>query len=108
MPRRKHPLILVKLTQDQISRAKEINGSRKRITHALLCGPYGQIFGTEKQCLNYFTAWDPNRRIEIAPGRFRAMFPTLFNKAVRTDRYEITDYATTFGLVEKLISACEG
>ncbi len=30
---------------------------RKRITHALICGPYGQVFGTEKECLQYFTAW---------------------------------------------------
>ena len=39
-----------------------------RITHALVCGPYGQMFGTERQCLKYFTAWDPGHRIEVAPG----------------------------------------
>ena len=108
MPRRKHNLVLVKLDPIQITRAKEANGSRKRITHALLCGPYGQIFGTEKHCLKYFTAWDPKRRIEVSPGKFRAIFPTLFDKAVRTDRHEIIDYESTFGLVEKLIEASEG
>ena len=48
----KHNLTLVTLTADQIANAKEANGQRKRITHALICGPYGQKFGTEKQCEN--------------------------------------------------------
>ena len=49
--RMKHNLTLVILTPEQIARAKEANGSRKRITHALVCGPYGRMFGTERQCL---------------------------------------------------------
>ena len=77
----------MKLNPDQISRAKHANGSRKRITHALMCGPYGQMFGTEKQCLKYFTLWDPAYRIEVAPGKFKSMFSGLFAKAVRTDKY---------------------
>ena len=93
----KHNLTLVKLSPDQIARAKEANGSRKRITHALICGPYGQRFGTEKQCLKYFTAWDP--------GRPQPLFPTLFDKAVKTDTYEITDYDSTWELTMKLLEA---
>ena len=103
----KHNLRLVKLTPDQILRAKEANGKRKRITHALICGPYGQMFGTEKQCLKYFTVWDPAYRFEVAPGRFKSMFPGLFDKAVRTDKFQITDYKDTWGLTEKLIEASE-
>ena len=57
-----HDLILVKLSPDQIAAAKEANGRRRRITHALLCGPYGQRFDTERQCRRYFEAWDPGSR----------------------------------------------
>ena len=103
----KDNLVLVKLNPDQISRAKEANGSRKRITHGLICGPYGQMFGSEKQCLKCFTVWDPAYRIEAAPGKFESMFPGLFDKAVRTDKYEITDYKSTSDLTEKLIKVSE-
>lgn len=91
------PLILVALTPDQIARAKEANGQRKRITHALLCGPYGQLFGTEKQCRKYFTVWNP------APGKFRAIFPHVFSKAIETDTHEIVDFTSTDDLVSILI-----
>ncbi len=92
-------LILVTLSPEQIAKAKEINGQRKRITHALLCGPHGQIFGTEKQCLKYWSAWNPENRTPI--------FPKLFDKAVKTSRYEISDFESTLNLVEKLIKAEE-
>ncbi len=88
----KHSLILVALNQEQISKAKEVNGNRKQITHALICGPFGQIFGTEKQCMKYYSAW-----IEV--------FPLLFDKGIETDSHEISDYRSTFNLVNKLISA---
>ena len=71
----------------------------------MICGPYGQIFGTEKQCLKYFTAWDPAYTIEVAPGKHQAMFPNLFDRAVKTDRHEITDYRSTWDLTETLIHA---
>ena len=100
-------LVLVTLTPDQILRAKEINGKRKRITHALLCGPCGQFFGTEHQCLKYFTVWDPAYRIEVSSGNFKPMFPGLFDKAIRTDKYEITDYKSTWNLTGKLIEASD-
>ena len=93
----KHDLILVKLSPDQIAAAKEANGRRRRITHALLCGPYGQRFDTEKQCRRYFEAWDPAR----------GMFPGLFRKAVETEHYRITDYQTTWDLVGTLIRISE-
>lgn len=104
----KHNLTLVKLTAEQIARAKEANGSRKRITHALICGPYGQFFGTEKQCLRYFTVWDPAYGIEVLPGKFKAIFPNLFSKAVKTDTHEITDYESTPDLTDILIKANDG
>ena len=88
------PLILVTLNPEQIAKAKEVNGKRKRMTHALLCGPYGQIFGTEKHCLKYFSVW-----VDI--------FPKLFSKGVRTEVHEITNFKTTFDLVNKLIEADE-
>ena len=93
---RRCPLILVALDADQIRYAKRANGQRKRITHALLCGHYGQIFGTEKQCRKYFCAWDPNRA---------NVFPHLFSRAREDRRCEIIDYRTTFNLVNKLIAA---
>lgn len=93
----KHDLILVKLSPDQIAAAKEANGRRRRITHALLCGPYGQRFDTERQCRRYFEAWDPAR----------GMFPGLFQKAVETEHYRITDYQTTWDLVGTLVRISE-
>ena len=101
----KHNLTLVILTPEQIARAKEANGSRKGITHALVCGPYGQMFGTERQCLKYFTVWDPDHRIEVAPGQFQALFADLFNKAVKTTAFAISDYRTTPDLGAQLMEA---
>ena len=101
----KHNLTLVILTAEQIARAKEANGRRKRITHALVCGPYGQMFGTERECLKYFTEWDPDHRIEVAPGQFRALFADLFDAAVKTTAYPITDYRTTPALATRLMEA---
>lgn len=86
----KHNLILVVLTQDQIEKAKEVNGRRKQFTHALICGPYGQIFGTEKHCRKYYSVW-----VNI--------FPHLFDKGIETESYEISDFKSTFNLVNKLI-----
>ena len=88
---RKHGLVLVKLNRKQIAKAKEAIGHRKDITHALLCGPYGQIFGTEKQCLQYCSVWPE-------------VFPLLFAKRKRTKRAKISDYTSTFNLVNDLIS----
>ena len=90
----KHNLILVTLTPDQIARAKEVNGKRRRITHALLCGPYGQLFGTEKQCLKYYLAW-------------KAIFSDLSPKSAQTRNHEIEDYNSTWNLVEILIKESE-
>ncbi len=98
----KHNLTLVILTPEQIARAKEANGSRRRITHALVCGPYGQMFGTERQCLKYFTEWDPDHRIEVAPGQFRALFADLFDRAVKTTAYPLSNYRTTPDLATRL------
>lgn len=86
----KNNLILVTLNQDQISKAKDINGKRKQISHALICGPHGQIFGTEKECRKYYTAWI-------------SVFPLLFDKGIETDDYSISNYESSFDLVNKLI-----
>ncbi len=88
----KHNLILVTLNQLQSEKAKKINGPRKTMTHALLCGPYGQIFGTEKYCRKYYSAWS-------------RIFPYIFNKAIEVSEYDILNFETTFNLVIKLIEA---
>ncbi|MCE2029296.1 hypothetical protein [Sessilibacter corallicola] len=90
----KQPVILVKLNEDQIKRAKEANGPRLRITHALLCGKYGQIFGTENQCRKYYNSWGP-----------RKLFPHILGDAYETDDQSISNYETTDELVTVLIKA---
>ena len=103
--RMKHNLTLVILTPEQIALAREANGRRRRITHALVCGPYGQMFGTEKECLKCFTEWDPDHRIEVAPGQFRALFADLFDRAVKTTAYPLSNYRTTPDLAARLMVA---
>ena len=88
---KKHDLVLVKLNRKQIKKAKESNRSKQVITHALLCGPYGQLFGDEEYCLRYYSVW-----LEV--------FPLLFARRRKTKRAKIQDYHTTFDLVNDLIS----
>lgn len=83
-------LILAKLNDNQIEKAKAKNGERKQITHAVLCGRYGQIFGTETHCNKYYSAWSK-------------IFPFLFEKAIKASDIEIKDYQGTFNLVNILI-----
>ena len=97
-------ILLVRLTADQIEKAKAANGRRRRITHALLCGPYGQIFDTETQCRKYFETWRPENRIEVRPGYFKSMFPNLFSDGAEKQA-DIPDYKTTHSLVTRLIEA---
>jgi len=73
----KYPLVFAKLTPSQIELAKEINGKTKKITHAVLCGKYGQIFGTEKYCLKYFNVWKDDMK-------------KLFPKSQKIQRLQIT------------------
>ncbi len=89
---KKYDLILVSMNRQQIETAKRVNGQDKRITHALLCGPYGQIFGTESFCLKYYSVW-----LEV--------FPLLFRRRKRVRRANISDYESTFNLVNDLIAA---
>ena len=98
-------ILLVRLTADQIEKAKAANGRRRRITHALLCGQYGQIFGTETQCRKYFEVWRPEYRFEVRPGYFKSMFPDLFSDGAEMQTDDIPDYKTTFNLVTRLIEA---
>ena len=83
---------LVKLNKEQIVLAKNTNGERKKITHAVVCGKYGQLFGTEKQCRKYFSAWSE-------------IFPKLFNGGEEVENFDIKDYQTTQELVMVLINA---
>ncbi len=62
------------------------------------------MFGTERQCRKHFVAWKPNYKIEVRPGKFKALFPSLFNKAIETDNWEIKNFNTTFDLVNILIA----
>ena len=99
-------LTLVILTPEQTARAREANAGRTRIAHALVCGPYGQMFGTERG-RKYFTLWDPDHRIEVAPGQYRALFADLFEQAVTTTAYAISDYRTTPDLAKRLTEASD-
>ncbi len=82
-------LLLVKLNPEQIAKAKEVNGDRKKITHALLCGESGQIFGTEKYCTKYYSVW-------------KDIFPLIFDKSSVSDDCTITEFESTFDLVNIL------
>ena len=84
-------VILSELIPEQIEKAKEFNGSGKKITHAVVCGRYGQIFGTEKQCRKYYSAWS-------------WIFPKLFDGGEEIKGYEPSSYESTFDLVNILIS----
>lgn len=90
----KTALVLVELDDEQIRRAKSVNGERKRITHGLFCGRHGQLFGTEKQCRRYYDAW-------------KRIFPELFHSAYETTDHTITDYTSIYDLTERLIDASE-
>ena len=90
----KHDLILSKLNPEQTALANKHNGARKKITHVLICGPDGQLFGTEAQCTKYWLAWRPPKGV----------FADLFGKAHKSDRCDIRNYMSTPELVNVLIS----
>ena len=92
MAKERCALLLVKLNEEQIGLAKLANGKRKQITHALLCGKHGQRFGTEQQCLKYYSVW-------------KDIFPTVFHSAMKVKCHKIDDYETTFDLVNILFNA---
>lgn len=83
---------LVKLNAEQIVLAKRANGLRKQITHAVVCGDYGQLFGTEKQCRKYYSAWSH-------------IFPYLFTGGEEVDNFEFESFETTPELVMVLFDA---
>jgi hypothetical protein len=87
-------LILIALSEEQISKAKAVNGQRKKITHALLCGSYGQMFGTEKQCSKYYNVW-------------KDIFKDLFAESKTVQVCDVIHYESTFDLVNILISASD-
>ena len=83
-------MVLVTLNKDQVAKAKIVRGPRSRPTHALLCGPYGQIIGTQKHCMRYFVVW-------------KDIFESLFATATETDDHPIDDFRSTLDLVNILI-----
>ena len=98
-------LILVKLSPLQISQAKAANRQAEADYPCVAMRVVWTIFGTEKQCRKYFSVWNPSYKTEVAPGKFKALFPALFDKAVETDRHEIREFKTTFNLINRLIEA---
>lgn len=90
----KKKVLLVKLSKNQAISAKAANGERKKITHAVVCEPYGAIFGTEKQCRRYYNVW-------------ATIYPELYSGGEECNDYSFTSYETTFNLVLKLINASE-
>jgi hypothetical protein len=85
-------VLLIELDDEQILKAKEVNGARKQISHAVVCGEHGQIFGTEKQCRKYYSAWSE-------------IFPKLFDGGKEVKGHEPPSYESTFDLVNVLIAA---
>ncbi len=85
-----YDLILVALDAEQIAEAKEENGKRKRITHALVVGNYGVMFGTEKQCMKSYSVW-------------KNIFKDLFGKCYEIDQYHLTTYTCSGNVVMNLI-----
>ncbi len=90
----KKPMLLVTLTPSQIALAKAENGERLKITHALVCGRHGQMFGTEKQCRKYYDVW-------------KRIFAELFSEARECSDYAFADYVGNRALVMKLIEASD-
>ncbi|MBL0444633.1 hypothetical protein ACK36B_07065 [Aeromonas veronii] len=86
----KDDLVLVALDAEQIAKAKDENGKRKQITHALVVGNYGVMFGTEKQCMKYYSVW-------------KDIFKDLFGKCYETDQYHLTTYTSSGNVVMDLI-----
>jgi hypothetical protein len=83
-------LILISLNDEQISKSKEENGKRKQITHALVCGKYGVMFGTEKQCRKYYSVW-------------KEIFKHIFERCHETDKYNLNTYRCSGNVVMQLI-----
>ncbi|MPW29297.1 hypothetical protein F9L16_09825 [Agarivorans sp. B2Z047] len=84
-----HDLILVKLSDEQITQAKNENGKRTRPTHALLCGKYGQLVGTFKQLQSRYQIW-------------KDYVGVLFDAAYESDSEHIKDLKSTHDIIGKM------
>jgi len=73
-------IFFVSLTEDQIKKAKAVHGQQFHITHAVVCGKYGQWFGTKKQCEKYYSAWEHIYR------------ESLFDDSAEISTYEFKRY----------------
>lgn len=87
-------LVLILLNEEQISRAKQKNGKRKKITHALVAGSYGIMFGTEQQCRKYYLAW-------------RNIFKHLFFVSYETNLYPLNSFIGSDDLEMNLIEEAD-
>lgn len=87
-------LVLVTLKTEQIAKAKEENGKRRQITHAVVVGNYGIMFGSEKQCTKYYSVW-------------KNIFKDLFGNCYETDDYHLANYTDSGNVVMDLIEESE-
>ena len=92
---KRHDLVVVKLNKNQIGKAKKAHAKHEKITHVLLCGPYGQLFGTEDFCTKRAITW-----LEV--------FPYIFKKRKKISRAKLSNYESTWDLVGTLITVQDG
>ena len=92
----RHTLALVGLAAKQQRRALEANPNLQQATFAVLCGSYGQIFGTARQCKPMYETW---RRLYL---------DVLFESAFESHQFAISDYRTTVDLDRVLAEAAPG
>ena len=84
-------LIMATLTNEQIVKAKRYNGKGRRMTHVIICGEYGKVFGTEIQCLRLFS---------ILKNTFRK----LFSDVKIIESCQLTTYKETKNIEDVLFS----
>ena len=84
-------LVMVTLNEQQIIQAKEENGKRKQITHALVVGSHGVMFGTEKQCRKYYSTWSD-------------IFSHLFHKCYESTDWQLRCFVDSGNVVMSLIA----
>ena len=84
-------LIMAALDDEQVAKAKQANGKNRRITHVVICGDYGRVFGTYNQCARHFSF-------------FKNTFKKLFFEAKIVDSCRINDYQDTFEIENVLFA----
>lgn len=82
-------VLLVRLSRAQSEAARKANCNQKDYTHAVICGEYGQLFGTETFCRKYFNSW-------------ARIFPLIFDGGAEINSMEIHNFSHTADLAETL------